>query len=68
MARHYTTNQLIDMTGEELLTTMDQQSALTEEINRLTNDQRTTSDEHNKRVAQLNIENISDEWARRFEL
>ena len=67
MARHYTTKQLIAMDGQELIKTMDKQSEIVDNINLLSDDQRTSTDDHNLRVAHINIDGISGEWARRFE-
>ena len=67
MARHYTTNQVKDMTGEELIRNTDLQAEIVERIDLLEDGQITSNDEHNRRVALLNLENFSAEWARRFE-
>jgi len=67
MTMHYTVKQLTNMTGEELIRLMDQQSEVVDNMNLLSDSQRTSDNDHSKRVARLNIEGISDEWARRFE-
>jgi hypothetical protein len=68
MARHYTQVQLQDMTGNELLVIMDVQAQVVEGVELLEDGQRTSNDDHNRMIANINIDNVNNEWARRFEL